>query len=182
MKFGIRELIFLIVLLAMPMSSYWFVFKPQNEEIGQAKKEIEQKELMLDKLEVATSEARALAERIDEIAEGIRLVEGRLPSDKEVDKVLRQVSDLAKTHSLKVPRFKTKRTVNSGKYKEKPIEVEMTGDFDDFYLFLLELERMERIIRVPDLTLKRSDEEDGSMEAVFTLTVYFEGSDEQEGA
>ncbi len=182
MKFGARELIFLIVLLAMPMSSYWFVFKPQNEEIAQARKEIEQKELMLDKLEAATSEARALASRIEEIEDGIGMVEARLPSDKEVDRVLQQVSDLARDNSLKVPRFKTLKTVNSGKYKEKPIEVKMQGDFNDFYVFLLEIERMERIIRVPDLTLERAEERDGSMDAQFTLTVYFEGADEAEGA
>lgn len=181
MRFGVRELLFLIVLLAMPMSSYWFVFKPQNEEIAQAKKEIEQKELMLEKLETATSEAQELAERIGEIEEGIRMVEGRLPSDKEVDKVLRQVSDLAKSNNLKVPRFKTLKTVQSAGFMEKPIELEMQGDFGDFYVFLLELERMERIIRVPQLTLERSDDKDGSLLAKFTLTVYFEGG-EAEGA
>jgi Tfp pilus assembly protein PilO len=182
MNFGIRELIFLVVLLAMPMSSYWFVFKPQNEEIAQAKKEIEQKELMLEKLEAATSQAVELAARIGEIQSGITTVEARLPNDKEVDRVLQQVSDLAKEHRLKVPRFKPMKTVNSGRYKEKPIEVQAEGYFDDFYEFLLAIEKMERIMRLPDLTLERNDDDDGSMSAEFTLTVYFEDAASEEGA
>lgn len=182
MSFGIRELVFLIVLIAMPTSSYWFVFNPQNEEIAQAKKEIEQKELMLEKLEAATSEAVELAERIEEIEIGIKTVEARLPNNKEVDRVLQQVSDLARAHRLKLPKFNPEKTVNSGRFKEKPIEVHVEGYFDDFYEFLLELERMERIIRLPDLTLERNDEDDGSMSAKFTLTVYFEDDKQPEGA
>ena len=37
MRFGIRELIFFIVLMAVPISSFFFVFKPRNELINQLK-------------------------------------------------------------------------------------------------------------------------------------------------
>ena len=36
MRFGIRELIFLVVLLAVPVASWWYVFNPRNAEIQQA--------------------------------------------------------------------------------------------------------------------------------------------------
>ena len=41
MRFGFRELIFLVVLLAVPVASWWYVFKPRNTEIAQARMEIE---------------------------------------------------------------------------------------------------------------------------------------------
>ncbi|MCH8244120.1 MAG: hypothetical protein IH897_16140, partial [Planctomycetes bacterium] len=44
MRFGIRELIFLVVLLAVPVASWWYVFKPRNAEIQQAHREIEVKQ------------------------------------------------------------------------------------------------------------------------------------------
>ena len=50
MKFGMRELVLLIVLLAIPVASLFLVFKPQNVAIERAKKEIEHKERTLDKL------------------------------------------------------------------------------------------------------------------------------------
>ena len=33
MRFGIRELIFVLVLLAMPVAAYFFVFEPRNVQI-----------------------------------------------------------------------------------------------------------------------------------------------------
>ena len=50
MRFGLRELIFLIVLLAVPASALFIVFKPRNVEIQQALREIDTKRQRLDRL------------------------------------------------------------------------------------------------------------------------------------
>ena len=41
MRFGIREFVLLGILLAMPLSSYWLVFRPQNQEIEQAERTVD---------------------------------------------------------------------------------------------------------------------------------------------
>lgn len=174
MKFGIRELVFLFVLLAMPVSSYWFVFRPQNEEIEAAKKEIEHKELMLDKLDQATEQSSDLARTNEEITEAIGLVESRLPDNKEVEVILEQVAELARKSKLELPKVKAGKPVAAARYLEQPLEMKMRGDFDNFYEFMLKLERLQRITRVLDLRLERLDKENGSMVANFTLSIYFE--------
>ena len=40
MRIGLRELIFFAVLLAVPVASFFYVFKPRNDQINQAKAEI----------------------------------------------------------------------------------------------------------------------------------------------
>lgn len=174
MKFGFRELIFLFVLLAMPVSSYWFVFRPQNVEIEAAKKEIEHKELLLEKLAEATQQSANLERANEEISEAIGLVESRLPNNKEVEVILEQVSELARRSRLDLPKVKAGKPVVAARYMEQPLEMTMQGDFDDFYEFLLKLERLDRITRVLDLNLERLDKENGSMVATFTLSIYFE--------
>lgn len=174
MNFGLRELFFVLVLLAMPLSSYWFVFRAQNEEITQAKKEIEQKELMLNKLARATSQTADLERANREMAEGIQRIESRLPNNKEVDVILDQVAALARESKLELPRIKALKPLKSATYMEQPLEMSVSGDFDDFYNFLLRLEQLDRITRVPDMTIERSKDEDGSMEARFTLSIYFQ--------
>ena len=176
MKFGIRELIFLLVLLAMPISSYWFVFKPQNAEIGQAKEEIEHKERMLHKLDAKTAQTNDLERANTEMAEKIRLIEERLPSDKEVDVILKQVADIAQAQKLVIKKVRAKPALKSSRFMEKPLEMTIEGDFDNFYTFLLEVEKLERITRVPTLVLERSSNNDGSMGAQFTLSIYFEST------
>ncbi len=174
MKFGIRELVFLFVLLAMPVSSYWFVFRPQNEEIEAAKKEIEHKELMLDRLAAATEQSSDLVRTNEEITEAIGLVESRLPDNKEIEVILEQVAELARKSKLELPKVKAGKPVAAARYMEQPLEMTMRGDFDDFYEFLLKLERLQRITRVLDIRLERLDKENGSMVAQFTLSIYFE--------
>ncbi len=174
MRFGWREFVFLFVLVAMPVSSYWFVFRPQNEEIQTAKKEIEHKELMLERLSAATAQRSSLSEENDRIAAAIDLVEGRLPDGKEVDVILEQVSELARKSRLQLPKVKTQKPVAAARYMEQPLEMEMRGDFDAFYSFLLRLEKLDRITRMLDLEIERVDKEDGYMTAKFMLSIYFQ--------
>ena len=60
MRIGIREIVLLAVLLALPLLSWWLVFRPQNNEIAQAKREIEHKRQMLDKLKETTARTQDL--------------------------------------------------------------------------------------------------------------------------
>lgn len=182
MRFGPRELLILLVLIAMPLASYWYVFRPRNEVIEQAKLEIQHKEQMLQKLSEATARTADLAAANEEIKKGIEVIESRLPSDREVDRILQQVADLARGHDLKLPKFKTEKPVTYATYNELPLEVKIVGNFESFYAFLLELENIERITRVPQLDITRSDRDEGQMEATFTLSIYFETGDLEDQA
>ncbi|MBL0927755.1 MAG: type 4a pilus biogenesis protein PilO [Phycisphaerales bacterium] len=176
MRFGIREVVFVMVLLAMPLSAWWLIFRPQNREIMQARSEIEHKERMLEKLAAATQKSADLARANDEIAKGIGLVEGRLPSGKEVEIVLDQIAQLARASKLNIPSVKSLKPVAAARYMEQPLEITVHGDFDQFYGFMLRLEQMERVTRVPQMKLERSTkrEDDGVMSATFTLSIYFQ--------
>ncbi len=176
MRFGIREFLFLLVLMAMPVSSYWFVFRALNREIEAAKHEIEHKERMLDKLDDATKHSTDLARANDEITAAIASVESRLPDSKEVDVILEQVADLARKSRLELPKVKSGKPVIATRYMEQPLEMVIRGNFDDFYEFLLRVERLDRITRMLSLSLERLDKEDGSMTATFTLSIYFQPS------
>ena len=175
MRFGIREFVLLGILLAMPLSSYWLVFRPQNQEIEQAEREIEHKRAMLEKLQVATSRNETLEGANQEIREGIEAIEARLPSDKEIDSIVREVSRLAVESGLEQPGMTSGDPIRGSLYWEQPINMTLKGNFDGFYEFLLALEQMPRITRIPDLEIIRSRDRDGHLEAEFTLSIYFEG-------
>ena len=54
----------------------------------------------------------------------------------------------------------------------------LKGEFDGFYDFLLALEQMPRITRIPNMEVLRSRDHDGHLEATFTLSIYFEGEEQ----
>lgn len=177
MRFGHRELIFLVVLLSVPVASFFFVFKPQNAEIQRARDEIAHKEEMLRKLTEVTSQSENLASLNQEIFDAIQMIEARLPSAKEVDVVLSQVAEIAKGRKLALEKVKSEKPVSAAAYMEQPLNMVITGDFEGFYSFLLDLEQLDRITRMPSLNIERSRDIDGAMKAEFTLSIYFEPND-----
>ncbi len=182
MKIGMRELVFILILLAVPVASFWYVFRPQSEKIKQANQEIEHKESMLQSLAETTAQTDDLAAANEEIANAIHLIEARLPTHKEVDVILEQVAEIALGNNLKLIKVKSDKPVRSAAYWEQPLEMKVAGDFNGFYAFLLDLEQLDRITRMPHIKLKRADEVDGVINATFTLSIYFESDEESEGA
>jgi Tfp pilus assembly protein PilO len=178
---GPREIIFLVVLLVVPVASYFYVFKPRNQEIKQAQVEVENKQATLDKLREVTGQIEDLGMAIDHGRAAINLVEAKLPSARDVEVMLEDVWKHAAESRLTVKSVKSEKSVPLAGYMEQPLRVSMAGDFKGFYDFLIALENLPRITRIHEMTLdqtpsRRSGRDTGSgvMKADFVLSIYFE--------
>jgi len=177
MRFTARSTILLATLVALPVASWWFVFREQNTRIAKTRQDIELQRSVLEKLKEETARNADLARANEQIKRSIESIETRLPSGKEIDSVVRQVSDLAIAAGLAAPGLKSAKPVKAALYMEQPLEMTLDGDFSGFYAFLVHLESLPRITRIPDMTLKSSDNEHSEMRAAFTLSIYFQDKD-----
>jgi type IV pilus assembly protein PilO len=175
-----REMIFLLVLLALPAASYFFVFQPRNAQIADARREVAQKQAKLEQLEAATRNIADLGTEIDKLSEAIDLFEQKLPAEREVEVILKQVWELAAKHKLTPKSIRTDKPVPSAGYSELPIRLTISGDFDGFYSFLLDLEKLKRITRVPQMQIKKVPLEEGQMQADVVLSIFFEAQDKSD--
>ncbi len=174
LKLGMRQVLFVGTLLAVPLVAYFMVFKPRNAEIGLANAEIADKRKTLENLEKVRKRISDFETAIDQSQQAISDIEAKLPTEQGVDEVLRQTSEIAATHGLAVTLVQPQAKVPASRYMELPINFELTGNFDGFYEFLLDLEDLQRLIRLKNLTMERAeDDADGKMTAAFTLSVYF---------
>lgn len=193
MRFGLRELIFLVVLLAVPVASFVFVFKPRNEEIRQAEREVEIKTAKLEQLREVSARIDDLGAAIQEWNGAIEMIEAKLPSEQGIESILDQVWTLAQENRLEIIGTHPESPVPAATYMELPLKYQMFGDFDGFYQFLLELEQLPRITRVHQLKIVRAgagrlrtlrgpknaqgkELPEGTMEAEFVLSIYYESS------
>lgn len=181
MRFGMRELIFVLVLLALPAASYFFVFEPRNVQLAEARREIQQKQAKLEQLQAATRSIADLGEEIDKLGDAIQIFEQKLPAEREVEVILKQVWELAARHKLTPKSIRTDKPVPAAQYAELPIRMVILGDFDGFYSFLLELEKLKRITRTPQLAIKKIPTEEGQMQADMVLSIFFESQGGQGG-
>ena len=179
---GMRDLAFVAVLIAVPIASYFFVFKPRNEEIAKARAEINAKQVRLENLRRLTSRIGDLGREIVEREEELERLNQKLPDREGVDRILEQVTQLAQKSNLAVRSVKGEKVVPAGMAMELPLKTTIEGNFDGFYQFLLDVEALPRITRVHSMKISKlgmgpRDNPDemvgGSMRAEFTLSIYF---------
>ena len=175
MKFGVRELVFVAAMLGLLAASYLLVFKKATARRDKIEAEIVTKQKALADLDRATAGVSDVNAKIEELQKAIVFFEGKLPQEKEIDKVLREVWQMAESKQLTIKTIKTLRSERSTNYSEQPIEMSLSGDFkDSFYAFMLQLEQLPRLTRVTRMELKKINDRDGQMEAQVTLSIFFE--------
>jgi len=183
MKFTVREAILLGLLVAIPIGSWWLVLRPRNEQIEQARQDIDQKRSRLLKMSRADEAIDALNDDIAQYNEAIEFFRSKLPQEKEMDQVLREVWRLAQTHQLSTKSIRTLRqsgavstVAPTGPYAEQPIALELEGRFTEgLYPFLLDLENMPRIARIHRMKIAQlSDADDGQVSVQMIMSVFFE--------
>jgi type IV pilus assembly protein PilO len=174
MKFGIREIIFVVVMLALLASTNYFVFSKANKRKADLLGEIHTKQQALSNFQQATSGIEDLNNKIDELQKAITFFESKLPQEKEVDKILKEVWQMAEANQLTTKTIKTMKSQRGPSYSEQPIQLSLSGDFNGFYAFLLQLEKLQRITRITDMNLQKISDRDGEMQAQMTLSIFFE--------
>lgn len=174
MRFCMRQLIFVVLLMAMPVAAYVMVFSPRNEQIAAARHEMQLKHSKLTQLKKATRSISDLGKEIDKLSDAIALFEQKLPAEREVEVILHQIWQLAARHQLTLKSIRTDKPVIANQYAELPIKVIIVGDFDGFYSFLIDLEKLRRITRMPRMKLIKDKKEDGQMQAEILLSIFYE--------
>src|SRR5688500_12320774 len=174
MKFGIREIIFVVVMLGLLASTNYFVFTKANKKKQDLLADIRQKQSALSNLQAATAGIEDLNRKIDELQEAITFFESKLPQEKEVDKILKEVWQMAEQNALQTKTIKTLKSERSANYSEQPIQMSLSGDFNGFYSYLLQLEKLPRITRITNMNLQKINDRDGEMQAQLTLSIFFE--------
>ena len=174
MKFGIREIVFGVVMLGLLGSSYFLIFEKANKKRAAVETEIDRKQKALADLDRATAGIDDLKAKVEELQRAIDFFESKLPQQREIQNVLREVSQLAEANKLKTQTIKTLKEQRYANYSEQPIEISLSGDFYGFYKFQQQLEKLPRLTRVMGMKLEKINDQDGAMSAELTVSIFFE--------
>ena len=174
MKFGIREIIFVVVMLGLLGSTNYFVFSKSNQRKAELQADMRGKQTKLSNLQQATSGINDLDKKIDELQNAITFFESKLPQQKDIEQILDEVSQRSKSNNLATKTVKTLLSETGPNYSEQPIQLSLSGNFEGFYAFLLELEKLPRITRITQMNLQKINDRDGEMQAQLTLSIFFE--------
>ena len=185
MKPSPREIVFALVLLAIPMAAWQLEFAPRRHRQKELKQQIAAKQIKLDKLFEKKQLSGAIGDLRSQIAEGkeaVAIFRSRLPDEKDIDQIVREIWRLAKSNNLSPtsvrtipPREGGQFTISGGPHGEQPLLIQLEGSFTGLYSFMLDMESQSRIMRVRQMTLKKPEKtENGQVSATIEFSIFFE--------
>ena len=174
MTSGLRKAVFFVLVLGVAIIGYQFMIRPTNKQLAEVRVRVQMKLAKLSEFEDATKATEGLSKQLEQLQEAIEFFESKLPPKSEIDKVLHDVTVIAQKHGLKPKTIRTLKEKDNSGYIEQPLEMELEGDFDSFYSFLLELEKLPRIMKIRKLELKKHTKNEGQIAADFTVSIFFQ--------
>jgi type IV pilus assembly protein PilO len=174
MTHGLRKLVFFILLLGVAYVAYQYMIKPANKHLAEQKVRLHTKLAKLDEFEKATAAAEDLTKQLEELQKAVEFFESKLPPKSEIDKVLHDVTVIVQNQGLRSKRVLRLKTKDNNGYIELPLKMELVGDFNSFYSFLLELEKLPRIMKIRELELDKQTKNEGQIAADFVISIFFQ--------
>jgi type IV pilus assembly protein PilO len=98
----------------------------------------------------------------------------QLPNEKDIDRLLEDISSLAIESGLEILLFKPEPEVKRNFYAEIPVELKLSGGYHDLALFYDKIANLPRIVNVSELLIEKPQEVDGKniLQASCTAKTY----------
>ena len=175
MTSGVRKIVFFFVLLGITFVAYRFMIRPANKHLSEQKTRLQSKLDKLSKLEKATATVENFSKELEQLQEAIDFFESKLPPTEQIDQVLQDVTLIGQKQGVSrktIRRLST--TEDNNGYVEQPLSMNLEGNFNSFYSFLLALEKLPRIMKVRQLRLEKVKGEEGIVSADFVVSIFFQ--------
>lgn len=150
----------------------FFFYMPAMEEIDRLQKE---KTVAKKALQTAKDEAARLPEFEEQAAQSklnFEIAAAKLPKEKEVPQLLKDISALGKNSGLDFQSFKplAERTTNDF-YSEIPISIKVRGPYHNVGFFFDQINKLDRIVSVDSVQMGSPKREEGEMLLSSTCTL-----------
>lgn len=169
-----RKVVFFLLLVGVAVVGYQYMIKPANARLAESKNRVDAKLTQLAKFQEASTAADDLTKQLEQLKEAMEFFESKLPPKSKIHEVLEQVTIIAQKEGLKPKTIRTLVKKDNSGYIEQPMKMALEGDFGSFYSFLLELEKLPRIMKIRELQLERHKEGDGEITADFIVSIFFQ--------
>jgi len=174
MTSGFRKAMFSALLFGVAVVAYQRMIKPANSRLADTKGRLETKLAQLAKFGKAATAVDDLTKQLEQLEEAVKFFESKLPPKSQIHKVLKQVTVIAQKQGLKPKTIRTLKKKDNSGYIEQPLKMELVGNFSSFYSFLLELEKLPRIIKIRELKLDKQIISEGQISADFIISIFFQ--------
>ncbi len=150
-----KLIVFSMVAVVTAVAFIWFVWIPKGEESERIKGEI-------SRLNSEINVNRVKVRRLPELKRENRILQSQLaeqkeqlPSEAEIDLLLKQVSELGGRSGLDFKLWKPapRKKNESGLYLEIPVNIEVVGAYHSVGVFFDNINKLKRIINISNIKM-----------------------------
>jgi type IV pilus assembly protein PilO len=151
LKGQVAALCVLIVLVLG--AAYLAVFSSIREEIEQARLQEEQlRQTYIDKKRQASNLA-ALENQLKQIEISFGTLLKQLPTKSEMDSLLTEINQAGIGRGLQFELFRPAAEVKTDQMAELPIQIRLTGTYNELAAFVTDVSQLSRIVTISDISL-----------------------------
>ena len=170
----LQAAIFGAVAIALCAGFWYFVTSGTRKETGEVMEKVA-------KLQQDNARAQIASQRLNEFKVSYTRAQADyddlkalLPEQRELTSVLQGIQDRARGR-LSMRRFSPKDDVQQDFYSGKPIEIEVTGSYNNLGSFFAQMAAYQRIVSITDFKITHSAQQGNNtkIDSQFLLTAYY---------
>lgn len=158
-----KVLLFALTLLVMGGAFYFLKFESQLNTLTQLKAKIAEQQKKLVTLKAAAAKVQVLEKELEKSEEELAKLLMLLPDQKEIPGLLENVSRLGAKVGLENILFQPQPEVVQEFYAIIPVKLDLVGTFNDLGVFLDNISKLDRILKVESLSLTRQKGKQASL-------------------
>jgi type IV pilus assembly protein PilO len=151
---------------------YWY--GPNQRDLADLNAQVAQKRADLDVRRSKTNARSEFERELRDLNAELRRAQARLPDQREIADLLSSVAASGRASGLEITLFRQKPEVYHDFYAEVPVEMQMRGTYHDVALFLDRVKRLDRIVNISDIQMRKPRVEGDRMtlDAACTATTF----------
>jgi type IV pilus assembly protein PilO len=132
-----------------------YLYSPKGEQLAQMHADLETQQQTLEEKRVKVNARAEEEKRIRDLQADVKRAEARLPEGREIADLLSNIAASARAVGLDLTLFRQKPEAYSEFYADVPVQMEMRGTYHELAAFMDRVKRLDRIVNVGDITLRK---------------------------
>jgi type IV pilus assembly protein PilO len=143
-----------VFLLLLPVILFFFVsYQPNYQKIKSLSDQEAKVEKKLKEIRIILQNRPKLQQEFDTTRAVFEEASKLLPKDKEIPKLLADISSLGRTAGLDFLTFRPQPDVPKDFYAEIPIDIDVTGPYHNVGFFFDQVSKLDRIVSVQNVKM-----------------------------
>lgn len=156
---AVKAIVVALLLALVIGAGYYFHTSKQMESLKGVEAEEEQLKRTFENKAKKSANLEIYKEQLEEMKVEFGTMLRQLPSQTEIPAVILDVSQTGLASGLKILLFKPQGEVDKGFYAEKPIQIQVSGDYHQMARFSSGIAALPRIVTLHNIKLKPADKE-----------------------